>query len=57
MYSFAIIMQEILYRRGVFYLSAEDRNINFGKRLKHISQTDESISMSEESKITYKGTI
>lgn len=28
-YSFAIIVQEIFYRKGVFYLTDEDKDINF----------------------------
>ncbi len=28
-YSFAVIVQEILYRQGVFYLTDEDRDVNF----------------------------
>jgi hypothetical protein len=28
-YSFAIIVQEILYRKGVFYLSDVDKKLNF----------------------------
>jgi hypothetical protein len=30
-YSFAIIVQEILYRKGVFYLTDEDKEINLFK--------------------------
>ena len=50
-YSFAIIIQEILYRQGVFYLTDEDREHIFRK----YDQTNESSSLIEPTKLTYKG--
>ena len=50
-YSFAIIIQEILYRQGVFYLTDEDQDHIFRK----YDQTNESSSLIEPTKLTYKG--
>jgi atrial natriuretic peptide receptor A len=36
-YSFAIILQEILYRKGLFYLTNEDKELNFENEIKNES--------------------
>lgn len=48
-YSFAIIVQEIFYRKGVFYLTLEDREANFGSDLDINCR-----SVNSNLKITYK---
>ena len=47
-YSFAIIVQEILYRKGVFYLTDEDKENAF-------KSDYENFKDASEFKITYKG--
>ncbi len=44
-YSFAIIIQEIFYRKGVFYLDDKDKLTGFGDENKDV----------EEINITFKG--
>ena len=58
MYSFAIIMQEILYRNGVFYLNNEDRKANFEtpeKATDEKSKGGDLDSFLEDPKLKYRG--
>lgn len=49
-YSFGIIMQEILYRNGVFYLTDKDKETNFTFDNKDDDNFD-------EIKVSYKGRV
>lgn len=55
MYSFAIIMQEILYRNGVFYLNNEDRKANFKTEEDEAKPRGDSDSFVEDPKLKYRG--
>ena len=54
-FSFGIIMQEILYRQGVFYLSVEDRDLNFGheQKMERFVTPHDSLFL-EQPKLKYK---
>ena len=51
-YSFAIIVQEILYRKGVFYLTDADKENNF-----KANENYESNQTSNDIQVSYQGTI
>ncbi len=51
-YSFAIIVQEILYRKGVFYVNDEDRENTF-----KVNENYERNQTSNHIQVTYQGKI
>ena len=48
-------MQEILYRKGVFYLNSEDRKANFDTEENDTKFNSDTDMLADEAKLKYRG--